>query len=396
MTGTSGPKVVIIGGGLIGLSIARAITERGISDVLVLERHSLASGGTGKSSGIVRSHYGVPSLAALAWRSLPVFEQLGDEIGFRQVGYTVIVGEDNVEPLKANTVMHQGLGIDVDLIGPEQLAELWPMMNVDDVALASYEPRGGFADASQLALHYGQRARANGARIRQHTAVARLVTDGDKVTGVELADGERIDADHVIVAAGWWSASLLADIGHHFPVEAYRSELMIVDAGEPLPNVPVVSDLVTLQYCRLEGSGQFLVGNSDHADFQRKFVDPDNYSNVAAEASIEKYAEKVLHRFPGFPEPSVTHTYAGVYDVPPDWNPVIGPIEAAEGLILCAGFAGHGFKISPAVGDLVADLLIEGDSTDPDIPAAGFRFERFAEGNLLRSPHPYAGAGEMR
>ena len=200
----------------------------------------------------------------------------------------------------------------------------------------------------------------------------------------------------MIVAAGWWSGKLLADLGIDFPVEAYRSELMIVDAGVPLPNLPVVSDLVSLQYCRLEGAGQFLVGNSDHADFDEKFVDPDRYSNIAAETSIEKYAEKLMHRFPGFPDPSVTHTYAGVYDVAPDWNPVIAPVGGVDGLILCAGFAGHGFKISPAVGDLVADLVLEGDSTDPDIPASDFRLERFAEGKHLNSLHPYVGAGEMR
>jgi sarcosine oxidase subunit beta len=389
-------RVVVVGGGLIGLSIARALTERGLTDVLVLERHSLASGGTGKSSGIFRAHYGVPSIAAMAWRSLPVFEELGDEVGFRQVGYTVIVGEDNVDPLKANTAMHQGLGIDVDLIDPDRLQELWPMMETSDVALASYEPRGGFADATQLALHFGQKARANGARVRQQTPVARILTEGDKVTGVELDTGEVIEAEVVIVATGWWSRKLLGDLGVDFPIEAYRSELIIVDAGEPLPDLPVVSDLVSLQYCRLEGSGQFLVGNSDHSDFQKKFVDPDRYSNIAGEASILQYAEKVMHRFPGFPDPSVTHTYAGVYDVPPDWNPVIAPVGGIDGLVLCAGFAGHGFKISPAVGDLVADLVLEGDSTDPDIPASDFRLERFAEGDLLTSLHPYVGAGEMR
>jgi sarcosine oxidase subunit beta len=392
----TGTRAVVIGGGLIGLSIARALTERGLTDVLVLERHQLAGGGTGKSSGIVRAHYGVPSIAAMAWRSQPVFEELGAEVGFRQVGYTVIVGEENVDPLTSNTAMHQGLGIEVELIDTKRLAELWPMMNVDDVALASYEPRGGFADASQLALHYGRRARDQGAKIRQHTPVARILTELDKVKGVELDGGEVVDADLVIVASGWWSAKLLGDLGIDFPVEAYRSELLVVDAGVPLPDLPVVSDLVSLQYCRLEGTGQFLVGNSDHADFDKKFVDPDKYSNIASEASIHRYAEKLMHRFPGFPNPSVTHSYAGVYDVPPDWNPVIGPVGGIDGLIVCAGFAGHGFKISPAVGDLVADLVIEGDSTDPDVPAADFRLERFAEGNYLSSLHPYVGAGEMR
>lgn len=397
MTGrNTGPKTVIIGGGLIGLSIARALTERGITDVLVLERHQLASGGTGKSSGIVRAHYGVPSLAAMAWRSLPLFEKLGAEVGFRQTGYCVLVGEENVEALKANTAMHQGLGVEVDLIDNDRLSSLWPMLHVDDVALASYEPRGGFADATQLALHFSQRAREQGARIRQNVAVTRILTSGDRVSGVELADGEIVEADTVIVAAGWWSAGLLAGLGIDFPVEAYRSELLIVDAGEPLPDLPVISDLVSLQYCRVEGAGQFLVGNSDHADFGSKLVDPDGYSNIAGEASIERYAEKVMHRFPGFPDPSVTHTYAGVYDVPPDWNPVIAPVGGVDGLVLAAGFAGHGFKISPAVGDLVADLVVEGDSTDPDVPARDFRLERFAEGTPLTSLHPYAGAGEMR
>ena len=392
----TGMKAVVVGGGLIGLSIARALGDRGLTDITVLERGLLAGGGTGKSSGIVRAHYGVPSIAAMAWRSIPVFEELGAEVGFRQVGYSVIVGDENAGALKDNVAMHRALGIEVDLIDPSRLTSVWPMMNVDDVALAAIEPRGGFADATQLALHYGKRARDRGARVRQNTPVARILTEGSRATGVELVDGQVVPADLVIVAAGWWSGALLAGIGINFPVEAYRSELLIVDSGEPLPDLPVVSDLISLQYCRLEGAGQFLVGNSDHADFQKKFVDPDDYSNIASEASIENYAEKLMHRFPGFPDPSVTHTYAGVYDVPPDWNPVIGPVGGVDGLVLAAGFAGHGFKISPAVGDLVADLVMEGDSTDPDIPAADFRLERFAEGALLTSLHPYVGAGEMR
>ncbi|NHC24335.1 FAD-binding oxidoreductase [Nocardioides sp. IC4_145] len=389
-------KVVVVGGGLIGLSIARALAQRGSNDVLVLERGLLASGGTGKSSGIVRAHYGVPSIAKLSWNSVPTMEALGAEIGFRQVGYSVIVGDDNAEALEANIAMQQGIGIEAEMIDVDRLARMWPLMETSDVSAASFEPRGGFADATQLALHFGRVARDHGARIRQNTPVARILTSGDKATGVELTSGEVIEADDVIVASGWWSKQLLGDLGLDFPCDAYRSELLIVDAGQPLPDLPVVSDLVSLQYCRVEGAGQFLVGNSDHDAAENKFVDPDHYSNVASDTTVEKYAGKVMHRFPGFPDPSVTHTYAGVYDVPPDWNPVIQPLAAVQGLTLAAGFAGHGFKMSPAVGDLVADLLLEGDSTDPDIPASDFRLERFAEGRLLTSPHPYVGAGEMR
>lgn len=389
----TGKRAVVVGGGLIGLSIARALTERGLTDVLVLERSSLASGGTGKSSGIVRCHYGVPSIAAMAWRSLPTFEALGDDVGFRQVGYMVAVGSENETMLRDATAMHQGLGIEAVMIDHDRAGYLWPFLNLDDIAAFSYEPRGGYADASQLALHYGAVARAAGAKIRQNTPVARLLTSGDKVTGVELTDGEIIEAEVVVVASGWWSGKLMSDIGIDLPIESMRSELLMVDAGEPLRNLPVLSDLVSLQYVRIEGSGELLVGNSDHSN--PKFADPDNYSNVASEASIERAGTKILHRFDKFPEPSVAHTYAGCYDITPDWNPVIAPVTV-DGLFLAAGFSGHGFKISPAVGDLAADLIVYGDSRDELVPAADFRLERFAEGNLLVSQFPYEGAGEMR
>jgi sarcosine oxidase subunit beta len=389
----AGMRVVVVGGGLIGLSIARALTERGITDVLVVERHSLASGGTGKSSGIVRCHYGVPSIAALAWRSLPTFEALGDEVGFRQVGYMVAVGPENERMLCDATAMHQGLGIEAEMIDHDMAAQLWPYLNVDDIAAFSYEPRGGYADASQLALHFGAVARSAGAKVRQNTPVTRVLTTGDKVTGVELTDGEVIEADVVVVASGWWSAKLMADLEIELPMESMRSELLMVDAGEPLRNLPVLSDLVSLQYVRVEGSGELLVGNSDHSN--PKFADPDHYSNVASEAGIERAATKVLHRFEKFPDPSVAHTYAGCYDITPDWNPVIAPVPI-DGLFLAAGFSGHGFKISPAVGTLMADLIVDGDSRDELVPAGDFRLERFAEGDLLVSQFPYEGAGEMR
>jgi sarcosine oxidase subunit beta len=392
----AGRKVVIVGGGLIGLSIARALTGRGVDDVLVLERAELASGGTGKSSGIVRAHYGVPSIAKLSWNSVATMEELGDEIGFRQVGYSVIVGDENVAPLRANIAMQQQLGIETELIDVERLAAMWPHMETGDVSAVGYEPRGGFADATQLALHFGRVARDHGATVRQNTPVARVLTDRrhrlrGRVGERRAGRGRRGDRGLRLVVEEPARAARI-----DFPCDAYRSELLVVDAGEPLRDLPVVSDLVSLQYCRVEGSGQFLVGNSDHDHAEDKFVDPDHYSNVARDTTIEKYADKIMHRFPGFPDPAVTHSYAGVYDVPPDWNPVIAPLKAVHGVTLAAGFAGHGFKMSPAVGDLVADLLLEGDSTDPDIPASDFVLERFAEGRPLVSPHPYAGAGEMR
>jgi glycine/D-amino acid oxidase-like deaminating enzyme len=388
-----GLRVVIVGGGVIGLSIARSLATRGVADVVVVDRATLASGGTGKSSGIVRCHYGVPSLAAMAWKSLPYFESAGAAVGFNQVGYVVGVGAENVAALQANTAMQQSVGIDVAMATHDQVAALWPYAHLDDFAAFSYEPRGGYADASQTAFAFGSEARDFGARVRQSSPVTGVATGGDQIRGVVLGDGSTMPADVVIVAAGAWSPQLLAPLGVEFPVRAERSELLMVDAGEPLRGLPVLSDLVSLQYVRIEGSGELLVGSSDHS--RPEYADPDHYSNRASAAGLEKAAQKVLHRFPKFPDPAVSTSYAGCYDVTPDYNPVIAPV-GPTGLYLAAGFSGHGFKISPAVGELMADLVLDGDSRDPQVPAHDFRLSRFDEGRLLTSEHSYIGAGEMR
>lgn len=386
-------KAVVVGAGLIGLSAARALTLRGVGDVRVVDSGVLAGGGTGKSSGVVRSHYGVPSLAAMAWRSLPYFEEAPDETGFRQAGYLVGVGEENAQALRANVSMQQKLGIDTDLLSADAAARLWPHARLDDLGAFAFEPRGGYGDASQTALAYSREARARGAEIVQRTPVAGLVTDGDTVRGVRLADGDVMPADVVVVAAGPWSPALLAPLGIDVPVRAERVELVMVDSGAPLPDVPVLSDLVSLQYIRPERSGHLLLGNSDHS--APEYADPATYSNKVGEAGLERAVTKFAHRFPGLSEAAVTGSYAGCYDVTPDYNPVIGATPA-RGLFLAAGFSGHGFKISPAVGALTADLVLDGGSRDPDIRAEDFRLSRFSEGDLLVSRHPYIGSGEMR
>jgi sarcosine oxidase subunit beta len=384
---------VVIGGGVIGLSVARALTARGVGDVVVCERAALASGGTGKSSGIVRCHYGVPSLAALAWASLPFFEAAGEDVGFRQVGYLVGVGPENEGALVANTSMQAGLGIDVGLVGAEVVAVLWPQLELADFAAFSYEPRGGYADASQTAFLFGRQARARGARIRPATSVTRLLVRDERVRGVEFADGSELQSDTVVLAAGVWSADLLAPLGVKLPIRAERAELLLIDAGDPLRDQPVFSDLVSLQYARTEASGELLVGSSDHS--RPEYADADHYSNRVSSAGLEKAAAKVLHRFPGFPDPRVSASYAGCYDITPDYNPVIAPV-GPRGLFLAAGFSGHGFKISPAVGELVADLILDGNSRRPDVRASDFELSRFDRGELLTSRHPYHGAKEMR
>lgn len=389
--------VVIIGGGITGTAAAWALTQRGVRDVVLLERGTVGCGGTGKSSGIVRCHYGVPALAAMAWKGLRLLENaadvLADDCGFCQAGYVVGVGPENVAALHANLAMLQGLGIETAAVPHDAVAALWPAADLSDFAVLAYEPRGGFGDPYRTAQAFAAAARRGGADIRQGTAVAGLLARDGRVTGVRLASGGELAAGAVVLAAGPWSVALAAPHGIDLPIRVCREQILLVAPGHPLGPVPVLSDLVGLQYLRAEPSGELLCGNSDLHEVEA--ADPDRYRNRADPGFIEAAVGKLARRLPGLPGAAVASSYAGCYDITPDFNPVIGTTPVT-GLTVAAGFSGHGFKISPAVGELIADLVCTGASADPAVPEHVFRLARFAEGDPLVSRHPYAGAGQLR
>jgi sarcosine oxidase subunit beta len=391
------PEVVIVGGGIEGCAAAWALARRDVTDVVIVERDTVGSGGTGKSSGVVRCHYGVSSLAAMANAALEVFENaeeiLGADVGFHQTGYVVGVGEHNVEALRASVAAQRAVGVQTEEIDHAEVRKLWPVADLSDFAAFAWEPRGGYGDAYQTAQAFAAAARRAGVQLRQGSTVTEIVVEGGKATGVRLADGSALAAGTVVVAAGPWSVPLLAAHGIDLPITVHREQIVLVDPGVELGPVPVFSDLVSLQYVRPEASREILFGNSDLAELEP--ADPDRYSNQATEAFLDLTVEKVGSRFPGLENASIASTYAGCYDVTPDFNPVISQTPI-DGLVVAAGFSGHGFKISPSVGRLVADLVVDGASSAPHVPESDFRLSRFAEGAFLRSPHPYVGAGEMR
>ena len=392
--------VVIVGGGLEGAAAAWALSARGITDVVVAERNTVGSGMTGKSSGIVRCHYGVSSLAAMATVGLEVFEKaeeiFGQDIGFRQTGYVVGVGAPDAESLRKSLAAQRAVGVQTEEIGRDEVARMWPFADLDPFAAFGWEARGGYGDAYQTAQAFAVAARAAGARVRQGCEVTELLVDGDKVTGVRLNDGRDISAGTVVVATGAWTKPFLAPYGIDVPIRVVREQIVMINPGidsAAISSLPVFSDLVSLQYIRPEVGGEVLFGNSDLSD--ATVADPDNYLNRADDAFIDLTVDKVGTRFPGFADAAITSSYAGCYDVTPDWNPVISR-TGIDGLMVAAGFSGHGFKIAPAVGRLVADLIVDGRSADPRIPENDFRLSRFAEGDPLKSPYPYVGAGQMR
>jgi glycine/D-amino acid oxidase-like deaminating enzyme len=397
VTAPDSADIVIVGAGVTGLSTARALVELGQRDVLVLDRATIGSGGSGKSSGIVRCHYGIRSLAAMAWHALPILagapEVLGAESGYRKTGYLVGVGPQNVGSLRANVAMHKSIGIDVELVGHDAAQEMWPTADLRDFAEFAYEPRGGYGDGHQTALAFALAARRGGALVRQNSAVVALETQGERVTGVRLQSGERVAAGQIVLAAGPWSVGLAAAVGLDLPIRSQRAQILLVDPGQPIDHLPVFSDLAALQYVRMEGTSSMLVGDSDHS--APEWSDPDRYRERASDEELTHMIPKFARRFPGLSGARLSSSYAGCYDVTPDYNPMISP-SPLEGLWLCAGFSGHGYKISPSVGELMADLITVGTSRHPDVDHHDFRWDRFATDDFLVSPHPYAGAGQMR
>ncbi len=396
MTPPRTAEVVIVGGGVAGLSTARALVEVGLTDVLVLERDTVGSGGSGKSSGIVRCHYGIRSLAAMAWNALPVLEHateiLGAPSGYTKTGYLVGVGIENLGALRANVAMQRSLGIDVDLMGHEEARALWPEARLDDFAEFAYEPHGGYGDGHQTALAFAVAARRGGARLRQHSAVAALeVAPDDRV---ERCRPCRRQPRRLPLTWSWppgpgrppWPRA----VGIELPVRAQRAQILLVDPGRPLGRPPVFSDLVSLQYVRTEGTSQILLGDSDHSD--PEWADPDAYRERATDDELATAVPKFAQRFPGLDGASLASSYAGCYDVTPDYNPIISACPVS-GLWLCAGFSGHGYKISPSVGELMADLITTGASRDADGGPPGLPLGALRRVGPAREPAPLRGGG---
>jgi sarcosine oxidase subunit beta len=333
----------------------------------------------------------------MAWHALPVLahaaDVLGAPSGYCQTGYLVGVGPENLGALRANVAMHLSLGIEVDLVGHDDARRMWPVARLDDFAGFAYEPRGGYGDGHQTAFAFAVAARRGGARLRQHSGVAAIETKSDRVTGVRLRDGDRIGAAHVVLAAGPWSPALAAPLGLEVPVRAQRAQILLVEPGRPLGPVPVFSDLVSLQYVRTDGAAGLLLGDSDHS--RPEWADPDAYRERAGDEELAVAVPKFDHRFPGLDGAGLSSSYAGCYDVTPDYNPIISATPV-DRLWLCTGFSGHGYKISPSVGELMADVLVRGVSRHADVDHRDFRWQRFEEEDPLISEHPYAGAGQMR
>ena len=387
-TTTETADVVIIGGGVMGCSIAcnLALTadRHGLRRIVLLERDTLGSGSTGRSSGAIRMHYSTAVNAELAWRSLHIFrnfaEMVGGDCGYVETGYLVFAGPDDLDTFRQNIATQQSVGVITDIISASDAAGLAPGFEVEDAAAIAFEPYSGHADASGTAYAYATRARSEGVSIRLQTPAEGIETsaDGSTVTAVVGADGTRIETGIAVIATGPWSARFLASHGIEAPLMATRHE--VLHFRRPLdlvPHHPGGADISNRIYFRPEGQELTLVGNGNHSD---PVEDPEVFAQRASPAFIQDVWQRLARRIPPIADAELAAGYAGLYTNTPDSHPIMDRIDGIDGLYLCTGFSGHGFKLSPMVGALMAELIGSGQAKTMDI--SPLRFSRFAEGAL--------------
>ena len=379
--------VVVIGGGVIGCSIAHHLVQRGVRRVAVLEKRFLASGATGRSSACIRQHYSTPETCRMVLRSLRFFETFPERTGgrdasFVRVGYLLGVGDRLREPMERSVALQQSVGIDTRLVSPREMREIEPRLRVDDFVLGCYEPAAGYADPAGTTQALAGAARDGGARIHEETEVLGIEVAGGRVTGVRTSRGA-IDTPVVVDAAGTWGDRVARMVGVDVPITVVRHRIsFFARPPEAAAPHPMLYDFVQNIYTRPETGGLTLVGPLEDAAEDR--VDPDRFSEGVSFEETADAMERAAHRFPVMEQGEVAKGWAGCFDVTPDWHPILDG-SPVGGFFLAVGFSGHGFKLSPAVGEMMASLVVAGKTPDDDIHA--FRLSRFAEGAPIRGTY---------
>jgi glycine/D-amino acid oxidase-like deaminating enzyme len=384
--------VVIIGAGIMGCSTAYHLAQRG-TQVTVLERGTVGAGGTGRSSAIIRQHYSNELTARMALHSLRVFQQwddrVGGEVGFEQTGWVALADARNREGLEANVKLQQGFGIQTSLIGVDELVELVPGLESEDVGAVAYEPESGYADPHLTVNGYAEAAKRHGATIVVDCEVTGIRLAGDKVVGVDTTKGP-FDAPVVVNCAGPWGARVAALAGVTVPIDSCRVQVAVFRRPPNFVTHPVVMDLINGVYLRAETGNLTLVGSIDPGEASA-IVDPDDYAEHSDTEFEMEMGEQFVRRYPPMESSESMGGYASLYAVTPDWHPIIDELPPGSGCYVCSGFSGHGYKLGPAVGLMTADFITK--ASDPEFPTDLFRLSRYEENTPVRGQYEYSIAG---
>jgi sarcosine oxidase subunit beta len=386
--------ILIVGGGVIGTSIALSLARRRPGRVVLLEKSFLGAGSSGKSGAIIRQHYSNPLTASMARQSLRVFENFEDLVGgpsvFTRTGMLLVIQERDRASLEANLTLQRELGIDVRLVSAQEVLDIDPNALLAEDELAAFESEAGYVEAVQVVASFADAARREGADIRQGVEVKSLLTEGDRITGVETNEG-RYASRCVILATGPWAAQLALANGLRLPVQSCRTQVALFRRPADFGRRGVVyCDFVQGIYFK-PTHGEMVHAGSLAGEEIHNPVDPDRYNEAADSEWLPQIRQRLGRRYPAMQRGYGRGGYGALYGITEDWHPILDRLPGLAGGYCAVGFSGHGFKMSPIVGQLIAELVVDGQARALDI--APLRLARFTEGDTLKTPYSYGVMG---
>lgn len=376
-------SVVVIGGGVIGCSIAYQLARRGVRDVVVAESANIGAGTTSKAAGGIRAQFATELEIRFSLESLSVFKAFKDEFGvdpgFKQLGYLFLVSDEaDLRGFEERIVLQRQLGVDVRVITPGEARELLPALYVDDLIAAVWGPDDGLAGPAEVTEGFARRARELGARIVEGVEVTSIEAAGGRVSAVETTRGA-IATPLVVNAAGPAAARVGRLARLELPVRACRRHIFFTTPFAEIPGaVPLTTDRSSGFYFRKE-LDRVLFSPGDVQDVG------DDRSAAVDWALVEEAARKAVHRVPLLDRASIAGGWAGLRPLTPDDHAIIGPAPGLDGFFLAVGFGGHGFQHSPAVGRLVAEWVVDGR---PSMDLSLFDPGRFSAGLTVHDSGP--------
>ena len=365
--------VVIVGGGCMGASVAYYLSRLNVTNVTLIERESqLGTGSTGRNAGGVRHQFSHDANIKLSIESIHLLERFGDEVGYpadlHQDGYLFLLSsQEAVDTFRRNVERQRQHGIDVQWLTADEAARLAPGLATEGVLAATFCARDGIADPNGVTMGFAKAAQSRGVDILRETEVTGIRVENGAVAGVETSRGS-IATRVVVNAAGPHARGIGRMAGVEMPVDPFRRHIFIT--SPPTGTVPatriMVIDFDTTFYFHREGAGiLFGMGDPD---------EPSTFDMTVQWDFLPKVVEVATRRLPALQDAAVSRAWAGLYEMTPDANPLIGQSGAVSGLYVIAGFSGHGFQHSPAAGRILADLIAGRDAGLDLSPFAPDRF----------------------
>jgi sarcosine oxidase, subunit beta len=357
--------VIIIGGGVVGCSIAFHLAKLGCANVIILEKDAVGSGSTGKCAGGIRQQFSSEINIKLSMESVRFFEHFEEETGypadFHQNGYLILATNINeLQQFKRNVEMQQSLGLGVNLLSPREIKQIIPQLNIDDVLCGTLCLSDGYADPYSVVQGFARTARSMGVRILQETEVITVLIEEGKVVGVETNNGS-FNAHNIINAAGPWAKSIGKMVGVDIPVAPHRRHIFVTEPIQEMhKDLPLVVEFRNGFWFRREGRSLiFGMRNPDAVESYDISVDWDFLSGNLAQVAC--------HRLPFLSNIGIMSAQAGLHEDTPDTNALVGQVPNIEGFYLACGFSGHGFMHSPAIGRIMAEMIVNNNISSPDI-----------------------------